>query len=323
MVKWDGNEKGNRVKIMNDEIVNKQLEEIEKNTSGFIDKFTDPELWINYGFIALKILIIIIMSSIVIRIGKVAIRNIFKRRTKVPLQFSERREATLVKLLQNVLTYTVYFIAIVMILSALTINVTGILAGAGILGLAVGFGAQNLVKDIIGGFFIIFEDQFSVGDYVRIGEFEGTVDEIGLRTTKILNWTGELYIIPNGNINEVTNFSLHNSVAVVDIFVSYQSDLKKVESIIESVLEKIPGKYEQVVKAPTILGVQQMGASEIILRVTAETLPLQNWYIARELRKEIKLELDKHQVEVPYQRIVMMRGEEDQQGQYFGDRQGG
>lgn len=301
----------------------KELEKLEKNTNLFIDKLTDPELWIKYGFIALKIIIIIILSSIIIRVGKAAIGRIFKRRSKVPLQFSERREATLIKLLQNILTYTVYFIAIVMILSALTINVTGILAGAGILGLAVGFGAQNLVKDIIGGFFIIFEDQFSVGDYVRIGEFEGTVDEIGLRTTKILNWTGELYILQNGNITEVTNFSLHNSVAVVDIYLGYQADLKKVESLIENVLETMPEKYEQIVGKPSVLGVQQLGASEIVLRVTAETLPLQNAFIARELRKAIKLALDAHQVDIPYQRIVMMQGNVHRQDNHLGDRQGG
>ncbi|GIN21956.1 MAG TPA: mechanosensitive ion channel family protein [Bacillus bacterium] len=301
----------------------KEFKDLEKNTNIFLDKLTNPDLWIKYGFIALKIIIIIILSSIIIRVGKAAIGRIFKRRSNVPLQFSERREATLIKLLQNILTYTVYFIAIVMILSSLNIDVTGILAGAGILGLAVGFGAQNLVKDVIGGFFIIFEDQFSVGDYVRIGEFEGTVNEIGLRTTKILNWTGELYILQNGNITEVTNFSLHNSVAVVDIYLGYQADLKKVESLIENLLETMPEKYEQIVETPTVLGIQQMGASEIVLRVTAETLPLQNWFIARELRKAIKLELDAHRVEIPYQRIVMMRGDDHQQNDHFGDRQGG
>lgn len=301
----------------------KPLPDFEKETNILIKKLTNPELWINYGLIALKIIIIIIVSTIVIRVGKAAIGKIFKRRSNVPMQFSERREATLIKLLQNILAYTVYFIAIVTILSALSIDVKGILAGAGILGLAVGFGAQNLVKDVIGGFFIIFEDQFSVGDYVRIGEFEGTVEEIGLRTTKILNWTGELYILQNGNITEVTNFSLHNSVAVVDIYLGYQADLKKVEALIEDLLKTMPQKYEQIVGTPSVLGVQQLGASEIVLRVTAETLPLQNAFIARELRKAIKLELDAQQVEVPYQRIVMMQGSDHQKNNHFGDRQGG
>lgn len=300
-----------------------KLDQVEKQTNKFVEKFTDLDLWIDVGFVALKILMILVLSFIVIKVGRAAIQNIFKRRARVPLQFSERREATLVKLLQNILTYTVYFVAIVTILSSLTVDVTGLLAGAGILGLAVGFGAQNLVKDVIGGFFIIFEDQFSVGDYVRIGQFEGTVDEIGLRTTKILNWTGELYIMPNGNITEVTNFSLHNSVAIVDIFLGYDADLKKVEALIESVLEKMPEKYEEIVSPPSILGIQQFGASEVILRVTAETLPLQNWYIAREIRKAIKLELDEHKVDAPYQRIVMFSGTDRQEPSQFGETEGG
>ena len=104
----------------------------------------------------------------------------------------------MLKLLENTLAYVVYFSAILAILAEFSIDVKGLLAGAGVLGLAVGFGAQSFVKDIITGFFIIFEDQFSVGDYVKIGTAEGTVEEIGLRTTKIKAYGGEIHILPNG-----------------------------------------------------------------------------------------------------------------------------
>ena len=221
------------------------------------------------------------------------------------IRVSERREATLMKLLQNVLTYVIYFIAILMILSTLTINVSAILAGAGIVGLAVGFGAQSLVKDVITGFFIIFEDQFSVGDIIRVGQFEGTVEEIGLRTTKIKNWTGELHIIPNGNILEVTNFSLNNSVAVIDISVAYEENIQRVEQLIQDLLLSMQDKYEDIVQTPELLGVQNLGASEVIIRVTAETLPMRHLFIARQLRKEIKLCLDEHGIEIPFPRLVM------------------
>ena len=119
--------------------------------------------------LAIKIVFIILLSIIVVKVGKSVISRIFKVKLKGPLRHTERRETTLVKLLQNTLSYVVYFSAILAILSEFTIDVKGILAGAGVLGLAVGFGAQSLVKDIITGFFIIFEDQFSVGDYVKIG----------------------------------------------------------------------------------------------------------------------------------------------------------
>ncbi len=145
----------------------------------------DQDTWINLGMVVLKAIAIFILAGLVIRIGKLAIVNIFKMRSRAPIRTSDRREATLAKLLQNILTYVIYFIALIMVLSTIGINVGPILAGAGVVGLAVGFGAQNLVRDIITGFFIIFEDQFSVGDHVIIGPFQGDVEEIGLRTTKI------------------------------------------------------------------------------------------------------------------------------------------
>ena len=176
----------------------------------------------NIGIVALKIAFIIILSAIVVKIGKMVIRRIFKIKFKSPIRPSERREKTLLKLLENTLAYVVYFAAIIAVLSAVGIEITGLLAGAGVLGLAVGFGAQSLVKDVITGFFIIFEDQFSVGDYVKIGVAEGTVEEIGLRTTKIKSFTGEVYIIPNGSISQVVNYSLENSLAIVDVSVPYE-----------------------------------------------------------------------------------------------------
>ena len=273
-------------------------------------KLLDENLWFAIGESVLKIIAILIISGLLIRIGKIAIHNFFKVRTRAPLRISERREATLMKLLENILSYAVYFISIMMILSALTINVQAMLAGAGIVGLAVGFGAQSLVKDIITGFFIIFEDQFSVGDYVRIGPFEGTVEEIGLRTTKIKSFTGEINILPNGSIIEVTNFSLYNSVAVLDIGIAYEGDIEYTEKVLQEYLETTTEKYPELVKAPELLGVQQFGASEVVLRIVAETLPMKHWYIGRQLRKDIKLILDEHGIEIPFPRMVMYSRQE-------------
>jgi small conductance mechanosensitive channel len=192
-----------------------------------------------------------------------------------------------------------------MILETLSFDVKALLAGAGIVGLAVGFGAQNLVRDIITGFFIIFEDQFSVGDMIRVGQFEGTVEEIGLRTTKIKSWTGEINILPNGNITEVTNFSVNNSVAFVDVSIAYEGDIPKAERVIEDLLLELPDKYEEMVAPPELLGVQNLGPSEVVLRVVSEVLPMKHFHISRVLRKEIKMRLDEHGIEIPYPRMVM------------------
>ncbi|MDF2037040.1 mechanosensitive ion channel family protein [Cytobacillus oceanisediminis] len=285
---------------------------IEKLIHSMIDKISNEETWITIGEGIFKIIAILIVTSILIRIGKLAIRNIFKVRTPSRLRISERREATLLKLLENMLTYVVFFVAAIMILSVLTIDVKALLAGAGIVGLAVGFGAQSLVKDIITGFFIIFEDQFSVGDYIRIDQFEGTVEEIGLRTTKIKNWTGEVHILPNGSIMQVTNFSINNSVAFVDVSIAYEGDIVKAESVLQELFEKLPEKYEDMVKPPEILGIQNLAASDVVLRVVSETLPMRHFYIARQLRKEIKLCLDEYGIEIPFPRLVMYtRNEQD------------
>jgi moderate conductance mechanosensitive channel len=256
--------------------------------------------WITLGEIALKIFAIVILSGIVIRIGQVAIHNIFKVRQKSPLRTIERRETTLMKLLENVLTYVISFMAFLMILSTLTIDVKALLAGAGIVGLAVGFGAQNLVKDIISGFFIIFEDQFSVGDQIRIGTLEGVVQEIGLRTTKLKSWTGELHILPNGSIVQVTNFSIHNSKAAIDISLVNGTDIVRAEQIIQELLETLPEKYEDLVKVD-ILGVQNFGPSEVILRIAVETKPLRQVNVSRMIRKDLKLWLDQHGLETQFQ----------------------
>ncbi|MFD2679656.1 mechanosensitive ion channel family protein [Bacillus seohaeanensis] len=269
------------------------------------EKLIDNDMWISLGQGALKIIAIIVITMLVVRFGKIAIRNGFRIRSKSPLKISKRREATLAKLLENVLAYVVYFIALITILATLTIDVKGLIAGAGIVGLAVGFGAQNLVRDIITGFFIIFEDQFSVGDYVRIGANEGTVEEIGLRTTKIKSWTGELHIFPNGNVTEVTNYSIHNSIAVVDVSIAYEENIEEAEKVLQEMLVKLPQKYEDIVNPPELLGVQTVKTSEVVIRIIAETKPMQHWFIGRMIRKEIKACMDEQGIEIPFPRMVM------------------
>ena len=267
----------------------------------------DQEMWLNIGFVGLKVLLIIVAAGIVVRIAKALIRKTFSVRIKGPLKYNERRQQTMSKLLENIVAYVVYFMAIIAVLSAFTIDITGLIAGAGVLGLAIGFGAQNLVRDVITGFFIIFEDQFSVGDYVKIGQAEGTVEEIGLRTTKVKGFTGELFIFPNGNVTDVVNFSIHNSIAVVDVNISYESDIARVERLIQEFLVDLPERYEQIIKPPELLGVQNITTTEIIMRITAETLPMQHFAVSRGIRRDLKEYLDQKGVEIPYPRMVMVQ----------------
>ncbi|KZE63703.1 mechanosensitive ion channel protein MscS [Fictibacillus phosphorivorans] len=278
--------------------------DLPKTAEEAVTFFSDKEWWTGVATTGIKIVGIILLAIIFRYIVRAAIANIFKVRLKTPLRLSERRENTLFRLLNNVASYVIYFVAILTILTEFGVDIKAILAGAGVVGLAIGFGAQSLVKDIITGFFIIFENQFSVGDTVRIASFEGTVEEIGLRTTKIKSWTGELHILPNSSITEVTNFSVHNSIAVVDLSIAYEEDIDKAQNIIQEVVKKAKPNYPEMVKEPEVLGVQMLGASEVVIRVTAEVLPMTHFKIARELRKTLKHELEKAGIEIPYPKMV-------------------
>ena len=290
--------------------INEDISKLKEEVEEVSNILFNSETWFGIGKLGLKVFFIILLSIIVVKVGKNVISRAFKVRLKGALRHTERRETTLVKLLQNTLSYVVYFAAILAILSAFTIDVTGVLAGAGVLGLAVGFGAQSLVKDIISGFFIIFEDQFSVGDYVQIGLTVGTVEEIGLRTTKISAYGGEIHIIPNGNISEIVNYSINNSLAIVDIRLGYKTDIAKTEKLLEDFLAGLSEGYEALISPPTIVGVQDLGTTEIIMRITAETQPVMQYAIARKLRRDLKIFLDLHGIDIPYPNMVMYQPKE-------------
>jgi len=282
--------------------LSKQFEKIWTYLSG-------PDLWISIGTATLRIILIITLAVTIVKLSKKIINRIFTgpaEDRESPLRISKRRENTLKKLMANVIAYVVYFIAFIMILdNVLGFNVGALLAGAGVAGLAIGFGAQNLVRDIISGFFIIFEDQFSVGDYVLVSGVEGTVEEIGLRTTKVLSWTGEMNILQNGDINHVTNYSVSNGLAIVDINIPYESDINAAEKIIEEIAETLPYKDDAFVSAPVVHGVQSLELSHFVIRVIAETQPSFQWYGERIIRKEMKEGLYNRGIDIPSPRLVL------------------
>lgn len=281
---------------------------MEKPYNKMIDFFTDQGLWIDLGIGSMKITGIILISMIFVRVAKKMIRKTFELRTNVPgimSQQRERRYRTILRLLQSVISYVVYFSAILAVLSVMNVKIAGLLAGAGIVGLAVGFGAQSLVKDVITGFFIIFEDQFGVGDYIKISAVEGTVLEIGLRTTKIKGAGGEINIIPNGSILEVVNYSINNSVAVVDVSIAYSSNIEKAETLIEKYLMNLDQQHEEIVTPPTLLGVQNVAGAEVTLRISVETLPMQQFAVSRMIRRDIKDIFDENHIEIPYPKMMV------------------
>lgn len=268
------------------------------------DYLSNSEVWVRVGTAFLKIIIISITAKMLMSLIVAAVNRIFQNREGSKLQFEQRRVDTLRVLTINVTRYTIYFVTILLVLKQLEIDLQPVLVSAGVLGLAVGFGAQSLVRDVITGFFIIFEDQFAVGDVVTINKLTGTVQEIGLRITKIKSWTGEVHIFPNGTINQVTNFSMQNSIAVVDISVSYNEDVEQVENVIKEVMKHALEENEDIVEEPKVLGVQAFGPSEVVIRITAECNPNTHHAVSRKLRARIKAEFDERGIEIPFSKMM-------------------
>ncbi len=278
----------------------------------------DEKMWITLGVNSLKIISIIFGAMIIVRIARAAITKTFTMRVSLTDKLqaggyktynADRRYRTVLRLLKSIVGYVVYFIAGVACLSVVGINITGLIAGAGVVGLAIGFGAQSLVKDVITGFFIIFEDQFGVGDYIRLTNIEGTVLEIGLRTTKIKGAGGEINIVPNGSITEVINYSINNSTAIIDVSVAYNSDINKAEELIIDYLRTLPQKDDNIVGEPTLLGVQSVVGAEVVLRISVETLPMQHFGISRMIRRDVKEMFDANGIDIPYPKMMVYERE--------------
>lgn len=260
----------------------------------------------NYMKIGAKVLFIIIFWRLVISILTRLVHNFFKFSPK--FKMDEKKTNTLIGLTKSVIRYTVYIIMLISVLNVLNIPTQSILATAGLGGLAIGFGAQNLVKDIISGFFILLEDQYAVGDYVSIDDAKGTVEDMGLRTTKIRSFNGDLHIIPNGDIKTVINHSRGNSLAIVDVAISYESDIEKAIGVLKNIcLEFYKNNKDRLVEEPSVLGITRFGESDVGLRLIARTLPLKHWAIEREIRMLIKEAFEEGGIEVPYPKRLVSR----------------
>lgn len=262
-----------------------------------IQKFQDPSLWINVGRNILFALIFIIVGYILTKVANRLIENFFKYKSKSRLKGSDKRNNTLINVLQNSATIFIWFFVVVTVLELFSIPVATLLAGAGVVGLALGFGAQSLVKDMITGFFIILENQFDKGDFVRVNTSgttvaEGEVLSLGLRSSRIQGYEGELYMIPNGTINEVINFSRYHSIAYLDMNFSIQENLDQVEETINKYFENHWREEEVLTEQPTILGVQAIQQGEATIRVMLTTQPMEHFGATRRTRKRLKQYLE-------------------------------
>ncbi|MDQ0091889.1 small conductance mechanosensitive channel [Paenibacillus anaericanus] len=237
------------------------------------DWLTNMEMWQSVLFAGLRVLLIFILTRIFIKIIHRLIDQSLERREKSRLQMNPRRFITVGELLKNITSFTSNLIMLMLVLGEFGFKLAPLLAGAGVLGLAVGFGAQSLVKDVITGFFVILEDQFAVGDVIQTGTLKGTVEMIGLRSTRLVSYTGEVHIVPNGLITNVTNYSLGNALAVVDLPFSNKMKLEESISMLRKAMLDLKENNNNVEQVPNVLGIQSLTANEFVLRIAVECPP--------------------------------------------------
>jgi len=241
----------------------------------------------------INVLIVIVGSFVVIRVANLAIEHLqFKlgsRHGKMDLEW-QRRATTVGGLLMRLVTATVAFIALLMVLHELTIDIVPILTGAGIVGLAIGFGAQNLVRDVISGFFLILEDQVRVGDIARINGVGGSVEQVNLRTIVLRDGEGGVQVFPNGTITSLANLSKQFAYAIVDLRVAYEENFDRVVGVAREVGAAMSADpvWSLVLQSPLeVLGVESLADGAATLRVRFKTLPLNQGRVANELRRRL------------------------------------
>jgi small conductance mechanosensitive channel len=223
------------------------------------------------------------------------------------------RAASISAVVASTTAVVIWAVTIMIALGEAGIDLAPLIAGAGIAGVALGFGAQTLVKDCIAGLCMLIEDQYGIGDHVDLGEATGTVERISLRVTVLRDPNGTVWHVPNGEVQRVGNRSQLWSVAVVDVDVAYDADLERVREVLLDVATDVCSEPEwahQVLEDPEVLGVEMLGADGITVRMHVKTTPGVQWRLQRELRERIKKRLDREGIEIPFpQRTIWVRNE--------------
>jgi small conductance mechanosensitive channel len=214
---------------------------------------------------------------------------------------AEQRIEALASVLRSVMSFTVMAVAAVMILGELGVELGPLIAGAGIIGVALGFGSQSLVRDFLSGIFILVEDQFGIGDIVNLdGTTSGVVEAVSLRTTRLRAVDGTVWHVPNGEIRRVGNMSQHWSRALLDIEVAYATDLGRAQDVIREVAHAVWDEDNHVLEEPEVWGVEALGANGIVIRLVVKTTPSEQYRVSRTLRERLKVAFDAEGIEIPF-----------------------
>ena len=247
----------------------------------------------------------ILVAFIIYRLAKTLINKIFNFKGK---KVDQNKTKMIKDLISNIVKYFIIVMALLIVLEIYGIDTKALIASLGVLGLVAGLAVQDTLKDLISGITIIIEDQYRIGDTIKVNGFKGEVVSLGMKTTRIKAFTGEILIIPNHLITEVINYSHSKSLAIVDVSIAYESDIDKAIKVLTDMTQTISSNMETIIGKIEVLGVQNLGDSSVDIRIIAETQPLENFGVEREIRKQAKLALDKNKISIPYPQVVVHDG---------------
>lgn len=292
-------------------------EQATEQATALWERIADFGTWVEVIGTSIQVLIIVGLALLILSVVKRMLRRWTRRVEALPAIDPRRQRAfTLSNLLRSAARYIVWLIATIMILAQVGINVGPLLAGAGVAGLAIGFGAQTLVKDVISGVFLLFDDVIHIGDLVTFGSTTGTVESIGLRLIKVRKFDGELVMIPAGELRTFGNKNVGFARAIVPVGVSYEQDLDEVLDALNDVAQEwaaIPENEKVMLDAaPTVQAVIELGDSAVVARIVVQVLPGEQFAAERDMMRMIKRRFDERGIEIPFpRRTVYVRQEPD------------
>ena len=272
-------------------------------TSSYLTRFLDRSFdWISTS--GLRIIIIAVVIALFFSVMNRVLakfRRVYEGRLSTGAQL--QRADTLTHVMRDIIRIVILFIGSMMILAEVGVDLKPLLAAAGIGGLAIGFGAQSLVKDVISGFFILLEDSVRVGDVVEIAGVGGLVEEVKLRTITLRDLSGNVHVVPTGVIDKVKNMTKLYSYYVFDVAVAYREDVDEVMTLLKAIGEELRedvGFREDILEPLEMLGVDQFADSAVIIKCRIKTKPIQQWRVGREMNRRIKKSFDAKGIEIPF-----------------------
>lgn len=272
----------------------------------------DAGAWVALGHKALVIIIIVLAAWFIISVADKATHRWSLRFENLPLIHPRRQRAFTIKsLLLSTVRYIVWPVAFITVLSQLEVDVAALVATAGIAGIAIGFGAQSLVKDVISGVLLLFDDSLHVGDLIRIGQDEGVVEYIGVRLIKVRRFNGELLMVPAGELRVFGNRSIDFARVIVNVGLSYGDDHEQVMQVMERVALAWAEEHRDILKEenPLVQGITDFAESSVNVRVIVMVIPGEQWEAERQLRRAIKTAFDAEGIEIPFpQRTIHVQG---------------